>query len=74
MSESERKVETGSVIYAYKWRSMTKEEMIESIYIALNVLKDRHMELDEKNIIDLANYIEILNDTIRIILIRKHQR
>jgi len=74
MSEAERKMETGNVIYAYKWRSMTKEEMIESIYIALNVLKDRHMELDEKNIIDLANYIEILNDTIRIILIRKRQR
>jgi hypothetical protein len=74
MSESERKVEAGSVIYAYKWRSMTKEEMIETLYIALNVLKDRHMELDEKNVIDLANYIEILNDTIRIILTRKHQR
>ena len=53
---------------------MTKEEIIETLYIALNVLKDRYMELDEKNVIDLANYIETLNDTIRIILIRKHQR
>ena len=57
-----------------KWKSMTKEEIIETLYIALNVLKDRYMELDEKNVIDLANYIETLNDTIRIILIRKHQR
>jgi hypothetical protein len=74
MSEAERKMETGNVIYASQWRNMTIREIIESIYIALNVLQEQWKYLTEKDIIDLTTIIEIISLIMQQRLLSKNVR
>jgi hypothetical protein len=61
MSETIKEKQLVNVIYASQWRNMTIREIIESIYIALNVLQEQWKYLTEKDIIDLTTIIEIIS-------------
>jgi hypothetical protein len=74
MSETTKEKQPVNVIYASQWRDMTIREIIESIYIALNVLQEQWKYLTEKDIIDLTTIIEIISLIMQQRLLSKNVR